>query len=99
MARRKYPFYSPVSYRTADKVRGGVAGWIYDKLSFVWGLFILWIGLFVALKAVEMAATHNGKVVTNPLKFSDYAEATWVKVLEPIFNVISALIHTIITTS
>lgn len=53
MARRPYPFYSSVGFRTANKVRNGVASWIFGKITFVYALFSAWVCVFVLLKGIE----------------------------------------------
>lgn len=98
MARRPYPFFSSVGFRTANKVRNGVANWFYWWISYFYYLFTLWILLFVAAKcygAYIINKTHQpgfvGHVVNQSdwdLTFSQYVQGTWTYVLVPAGKII-----------
>lgn len=87
MARRKYPFYRPVGHRTADKVRNSVASTFHGWITTAWGLFILWVGIFILLKVVE----YNDPNPQNVISFGEYLQGTW-NIIEPI---LTAIINTL----
>ena len=81
MARRRHPFYKPVSHRVADSARRDISNLFYDLLSKGVWLIVVWIGIFAMMIFLQSDAPT----------FQEYLDGT-MDVLVPIFKLIGQII-------
>lgn len=84
MARRRHPFFKPVSHRVADNARRDISNWIYNKLLGIFNLFILWLFFYAGLLFL----------MEDPISFKEYVDGTMM-IITPIFTFISELVVTL----
>lgn len=84
MARRRHPFFKPVSHRVADNARRDFSNWIYNKLLGIFNLFILWLFFYAGLLFL----------MEDPISFKEYVDGTMM-IITPIFTFISELVVTL----
>ena len=81
MARRRYPFYKPVSHRIYDSARRDVSNFFYNAIALLFHFFLLWIGWFAFM--VFFFEPHQAP------SFVEYVSGT-VAIIEPIFQFIGS---------
>lgn len=83
MARRRYPFYKPVSHRVYDSARRDISNVVYDALTVLFHLFLLWIGFFAFM--VFFFEPHQVP------SFGEYLNGT-IAIIKPIIQFIGSFL-------
>ena len=92
MARRKYPFYRPVSHRVTDKYRGAFAGFFYDTFNSLIGLGILWMIAFFFARWMSLQ-----DATADPITFAQWSDWTFNGIVFPILGFVRDLAVSVVS--